>query len=180
MNFKNRQQLLGVIAIAVVAVWVADRIVLRWLMSAWDARSAEIAKLKRTVDAGDTLLLRERYIREDWLRQQTNLLAAEASEAESQVMKAFDRWSLESRVGVRGVKPQRKQTADDRPLLECRVDAFGNLSALTRFLYLVEQDPMALKIEALDLTARDDNGEQLTLGLQVSGLLALPASAKTK
>ncbi len=180
MKFKNRQQLLGIVAIAVVAVWVADRIILRWVLNTWDARSAEVAKLKQTVQAGETLLLRERHIRDDWSRQQTNLLAAEPSAAESQMLKAFESWSQESRVGVSGVKPQWKRTADDRPLLECRVDAFGNLAAITRFLYSVEQDPMALKVEALDLTARDDNGEQLTLGLQVSGLLASPAPAKGK
>lgn len=180
MKFKNRQQMLGILAIAVVVVWVADRIMLRWLLDTWDARAAEIAKLKQTVTAGETLLLRERYIREDWARQQTNLLPAEPSAAETHLLKAFERWSSESRVGIRGIKPQWKRTADDRPLLECRVDAFGNLSAITRFLYNVEQDPLALRVEALDLTARDDNGEQLTLGLQVSALLALPADGKGK
>jgi hypothetical protein len=178
MKVTNRQQVLGILAIAVVALWVADRIVLRWLLNTWEARAAEIAKLKQTVGAGETLLLRERYIREDWLRQQTNLFPAEPSAAETQMLKAFERWSQESQVGIRGIKPQWKRTADDRPLLECRVDAFGNLSATTRFLYNVEQDPLALRIEALDLTARDDNGEQLSLGLQVSGLLALPESGK--
>jgi hypothetical protein len=58
--------------------------------------------------------------------------------------------------------------------LECRVDGFGNLSALTRFLYDVEKDPMALKVEAVEIAARDNDGQQLSLALQVSGLLLNP------
>ena len=64
--------------------------------------------------------------------------------------------------------------------LECRVDGFGNLSSLTRFLYDVEKDPMALKVEAVEITARDNDGQQLSLALQVSGLLLTPDSNEIK
>ena len=54
---------------------------------------------------------------------------------------------------------------------EFSVDAFGSMSTLTHFLYSVEKDPLALKIDALEITARDNNGQQLSLALQVSGLV---------
>ena len=57
---------------------------------------------------------------------------------------------------------------------ECRVDASGTLPALTRFLYEVEQDPLALKVESVEITSRDNNGQQLSLALQVSGLMLEP------
>ena len=58
--------------------------------------------------------------------------------------------------------------------LECRADAAGSLPALTRFLYEAEKDPLALKVEAVEITARDNDGQQLSLALQVSGLLLNP------
>ena len=54
---------------------------------------------------------------------------------------------------------------------ECRVDAAGDLGKLSRFLYSVERDPMALKLELVELGARDKEGQQLSLGLQLSGLV---------
>jgi hypothetical protein len=33
---------------------------------------------------------------------------------------------------------------------------------------------MALKLEMAELTSHDDNGQQMTLGLQVSGLVLTP------
>ena len=58
--------------------------------------------------------------------------------------------------------------------LECRVDAFGSMQTLTRFLYNIEKDPLALKVDLVEISGRDNEGQQLTLGLQVSGLLLNP------
>ena len=56
-------------------------------------------------------------------------------------------------------------------MLECRADAIGSMDALTRFLYEVEKDPLALRLEAIEITSHDNDGQQLSLALQVSGLL---------
>jgi len=91
------------------------------------------------------------------------------------MLKAFDRWSQASSVSVSSLKPQWRQTDEDYTLLECRADASGNMETLSRFLYEVEKDPLALKVEALEITSHDNDGQQLSLGLQVSGLLLTPA-----
>jgi hypothetical protein len=51
------------------------------------------------------------------------------------------------------------------------VDAKGDLGKLSRFLYSIERDPMALKLEFVELGALDKEGQQLSLGLQLSGLV---------
>jgi hypothetical protein len=58
--------------------------------------------------------------------------------------------------------------------LDCRVEASGDLGTLSRFVYDIEKDPMALKLESVELSTRDDTGQQLTLGLQISGLVLTP------
>ena len=54
---------------------------------------------------------------------------------------------------------------------ECRVDAAGSLSSLSRFIYNIERDPLAVKVDTVELTARDNNGSQIGLGLLVSALV---------
>src|SRR5205814_3434262 len=117
------------------------------------------------------LLERERSIRSRWENMRTNTLPGDTSAAESLVLKAFDHWSQESRISITSIKPQWKHNADEYMTLECRVDAFGNLPTLTRFLYDVEKDPLALRVDAVEITTRDNDGQQLSLALQVSGLL---------
>lgn len=173
MTTTPRQQLLGLIAIGIVALLAADRLLYTPLSQSWKARAARVAELKRSVTDGADLLEREASLRARWDSMRTNTLSGEVSAAENQMLKAFDRWSQESRVGISSIRPQ-KRTSDDFETMECRVEAFGDLPALTRFLYEIENDPLGLKLELVEITARDTSGEQLTLGLQVSGLYLNP------
>lgn len=174
MNINNRQQLLSIAAIVVVALWAGDKLVLSPLLQSWKQRATSITELTKSVRQGSLLVDRERSIRNRWDSMQTNTLPNETSVAENHVLKAFERWSQDSRISITSIKPQWKRTADDYMTLECRADAFGSIQAITRFLYDVEKDPLALKVEAVEITTRDNDGQQLSLALQVSGLLLNP------
>jgi len=174
MKIDNRQQLLVVLALAAAALFAGDRLVFGPLSKWWKVRSDRIVELRRQVNGGRLLLQREKSIRARWDQMRTNTLPNDTSLAEQQVLKAFDRWSRQSGASVNGITPQWKNDADDYLTLNCRVEASGDLGTLSRFLYEIEKDPMALKLESVELGARDNAGQQLTLGLQVSGLVLAP------
>lgn len=179
MNLGNRQQLLALAAIGAVAIFAIDKLVVGPLTASWKDRSAAIEQLRKSITQGQMLIGREQATRKHWNEMRKNTIPLNASQAEQQVLRAFDKWSLESRISVSSIKPQWKRgTSDDYSVLECRVDAAGSLSALTRFLYQVEQSPMALKVESVEIASRDNNGQQLALGLLVSGLRLAPLEGK--
>jgi hypothetical protein len=121
------------------------------------------------------LIDRERITRETWNGMRRNSLPANASQSEKTLFESLDRWSQDSGITVSSIKPQWKRGAsDDYSQLECRVDAAGDLGSLAKFIYSVEQSPTALRIESLELTARDTEGKQLALGLTISGLRLAP------
>jgi hypothetical protein len=102
-----------------------------------------------------------------------------ASQAEKELLGAFEKWSADSRVSISSIRPQWKRGAtDDYSVLECRVDAAGNLSTLAKFLYHIESSPIAVKMESVELTARDNNGEQIALGLLISAVRLAAVDAK--
>lgn len=179
MMIPGRQRWLGLGAIVAVALWAGDRLVLGPLVQSWKDRSARIAELRQRVQQGAQLAERDRAIRARWDFLRTNSLPAERSIAENLVLKAFERWSQESRVVVNSIKPQWKESGDGYATLECRVDASGNLSALTRFLYEIERDPLAIRLDLVEITAPDARAEQLTLGLLVSGLQLKSSGSRT-
>jgi Tfp pilus assembly protein PilO len=90
------------------------------------------------------------------------------------MLRAFDNWTRASGAEVSDILPQWKSDEDDYITLNCRVEASGNLNTLSRFLYEIESDPMSVKLDSVELAARDASGQQLTLGLQVSGLVLTP------
>jgi hypothetical protein len=174
IDFKNRQQLLTVIAGAAIALLVGDSLILSPLIKSWQDRSSRITRLRRDIDQGNQSLQSERSIRSRWDTMRTNMLPDDVSIAEGGILKAFDRWSRDSRISITSVKPQWKRNADDYLTLECRVDAFGTLATVSRFLYEIEHDHIALKVDSVEITSKDAEGAQLTLALQVSGLLLNP------
>jgi len=179
INPKNRQQLLGLIAAAVVALFAADRLVISPLAKSWKTRSARLASLRQKVTEGRAQLQRERSLRDRWEQMRTGTLPNNASQAEQQVLKAFDSWAQRSRLSLLSISPQWKHDSDEYMTLECRVEGAGNLDTVTRFLYELEQDPMALKLQAVEITSRDNDGQQFALGLQVSGLVLTPQPEST-
>lgn len=174
MQIKNRQKLLIVAAIVSVGIFAGDKLVLAPLSNAWDARAARIKVLRNQLARGKMLVQRERGIRNHWNEWQQRTLTNNTSAAEQQVFRAIDSWAQDTGVTVNAITPQWKHDSDDYATYECRVDASGDLSRLSRFLYRVEREPMALRLDAVELSARDKDGQQLSLGLQFSGLMLNP------
>lgn len=176
MRIDQRQQRLTVLAIGVVALLALDKLAYTPLADAWRARSLQIAEYRREIADGTSLVDRAAVLRRRWEQMRTRTLPGDASIAEQRLLKEFDAWSREARVAITAITPQWKQDADDHITLECRVDATGSLEGVSRFLYAAEKDSLALKIQTVELAARDSAGQQVTLGLQLSALVLTPPS----
>ncbi|MGB7746547.1 MAG: hypothetical protein WBN75_04590 [Verrucomicrobiia bacterium] len=171
MKIENRQQLLMVMAVAAVVLFAADQMVIEPMIGWWKTRAKTVAELRAQVKNGRRLIQREAALRSRWSQMRTNTLPENPSLAEQQTLKAFDSWARESGADVTGITPQWNNDSSDYLTLNCRLEAAGDLGTLSRFVYDLEKDPMALKLESVELSARDTTGQQLTLDLQISGLV---------
>ena len=170
MKIENRQKLLLILTIAVVALYVGDLLVFEPLGKWWKSRSDNIVTLRNQVKEGKFMLLREPSIRRQWGEMSAKTLPNNTSLAEQQVLKSFDNWSQESGATVTGITPQWKIDSTNYMTLNCRVEASGDLGTLSRFVYDIEQNTMAMKLDSVEFSTHDNAGQQLTLGLQLSGL----------
>ena len=182
MNIKNRQQALIIVAAAGAALFIADKVLFTPLTDLWKDRAKQVAALQKQVTEGSNLLKHENDAQRSWAHRwaqmKANTLPNNESQAEQQVHKAFDRWMQDSRVTILSLSSQWKHDTDNYKTLECRVEASGNLSTVSRFLHDIEKDPMALKLQSVELSARDNYGQQIALGLQISGLVLTPQEQK--
>jgi Tfp pilus assembly protein PilO len=171
VQIKNRQQVLVIGAIVAIVLFAGDHLVLSPLLKEWSARSTRITELRRQITQGRMLVQREQGIRNRWQQMSRRALPNNTSAAEQQVVQAIDLCAQNSGVAISAITPQWKHDSDDYTTYECRVDAAGDLDKLNHFLYGIERNPMALKLELLELGARDKDGQQISLGLQLSGLV---------
>lgn len=168
---NQRERLLIIVAAVSVLLLGLNTFVLNPLVRTWKARAVRMGELRASLQKSAVLLDREGMIRERWTQMKSQALPGNVSVAENEVLKAVDRWAQESKISFTSLKPQWKRNADDYMALECRADAFGSMQAVTRFLYNMERDPLALRVEDVEITARDTTGQQLSLAVKVSGLL---------
>jgi hypothetical protein len=171
VKINNRQQMLAIAAGAIVALFAADKMILTPLAHSWSARSERIEKLRKQVADGRGLIQRERSLRARWEDMRSNALSNNTSVAEQQMLKGVDRWGQGSRTTILSISPQWKHDTEEYMTLECRVEASGSLDSISRFLFNLERDPLAIKVQSADITSHDTDGRQFSLGLQISGLV---------
>ena len=170
MTNQSQQKILKIVAILCVCALVGDRLVISPLLSLWDDRVEQIQELRKSVAKGTLLMEREEALTDQWSYMQNNALPKEMSAAENQVIKAIDRWVRDSRINLVSIKPQWKREDDAYQTFECRAVAQGNMQTLSRFIYALEQDDGAIKVESLDISANDDKGSSLNMAVRFSGL----------
>ena len=117
---------------------------------------------------------RERGLRERWDHLRTNALPQEPSQAEQRLLRACDEWAKSSGAQIVDRMPQWKGDETAYQVLRCRLETSGSLSSLTQFLQRLEEGPLAVKLDSLQLVSRDPSGRQMTLGLQINGLVLNP------
>jgi Tfp pilus assembly protein PilO len=177
MKIENRQKFLFILTLVILGLVVCNWLIFTPLTNWWTKRSQSIVQLRKDVLHGKNLLLNEASIRSQWEDMRTNTLPSNISLAEQQVFKSFDNWAQQSGASLTGITPQWKNDSTNYMTLNCRVEASGTISTLGAFLYRIEKGPMALKLDSVELSAHDTTGQQLTLGMQISGL-ALTSSQK--
>jgi Tfp pilus assembly protein PilO len=168
---KSREKLLMIITAVAGGLWLLNLIVITPLTDTYHARAAKIAGLRKDIEQGTQLIRRESAIHDRWQNMQSNAFPANATASEGQLFHAFDQWAQDSGVTLASQKSQQKDTDEGYSTLEWRVDVTGNMQSISKFLFDSGSSKMALKVQSLELTSRDDTGKQLALGLQVSGLI---------
>ena len=175
MAFRTRERLLALAAILVVGIFVADRLLVSPMIALWKHRSERIDETKKDLNRGSMLIDRADALSEQWRNMRENALANNVSVAEDSILEAVSRWVETSGLGISSLKPRWVDSEDgDYRLIECRISAQGGIAALARFLFELEADAMPLRVEEVEVDAREDNGQQLTLDLRFTGLVLTP------
>ncbi len=185
IKIENRQKFLVIVVLIMLGLFLGNSVIYEPLKQRWQDQAKHIADLKQNVARDKSLLRRKTEILAHWQSMQTNVLPVNPSQAGSAILKAKDRWVGNSGVSLDGFSPQLKQDTTDQDSTnvvttwECRTDASGNMRSLLNFLWAVESDPMGVQLEDVVISAKDNAGQELTLGLTLSALVLDNSSAQT-
>lgn len=181
MENKDRQKLLIIVVVVVLGLLVANSAVYEPLKSAWDGRQKKIKGLQDGIAEDHHLINKRDLILDKWDHMQKNALTNDVSAAQQTLLKALDTWAQRAGVATDNITPEDRKDNDENSdavihTIECHADAAGTMASLEQFLYNIENDrqdkfPMGVKIENVEITAKDATGQQLTMNLTLSGLI---------
>jgi hypothetical protein len=171
METKNREKLLMIGTATVAGLWLLNLVVFSPLIASWHSRSDEIADLRKKIANGAMVIRRQFNIQDRWDNMRANALPNNTTLAERQLFTAFDKWVSTGRVTEGSFRPQVQEPDTNFTTVDCRSDVSGSIQSISDFLKAMSKDPLANKVESFELTAKDDNGRQLVLGLSLSGLI---------
>ncbi len=179
MQIKNRQQLLTILTITVIGLLVLDKIISPPLTAMWKERSTRLTNLQNQVKEADRRQRGKDSLRSRWAQIQSSSLTNDTTMAEQQLISGLNRWSQMSGVSLNTITPNWKQGADaSYKTIVCRVDASGSIDRISEFLYELETDPMALRLESVEMTSKDNNGSVIGANMEISGLVLTGLEAK--
>lgn len=179
MKVENRQQLLIILTAVAAALLIGNTVIYEPLAKWWSARSMEIGNLKDKIRDGTAMINRDAITRGRWNDMRTNALPNNPSLAAQQVINALDNWAHSSGAGDDfNIMPQWNNDSTNYMTYNCHVQASGSLGTLSQFVYQIEKGPMPLRLNSMELSARDEYGRNLQLDLQISGLVLLNTSTK--
>ena len=163
MTDKQREKLLKFGAIAIVGLFLLDRIVITPALASWSEQSDRIHALQQKVDRGHQLIERQDFIRSHWAQMMHANLPTEVSAAEKEAFQSISRWATDSGVTFPSLSPQWDKDHDGYQTYEFRATANGTQAQLARFIYDLETDPIPVNLEEYEIATKDEHGAQLTM-----------------
>ena len=184
MNPINRQSKLLILALLFLGAYLGDRLIVTPQLAAWDERAGRITNIERDLDKGRALLDRREQLEERWNEIKSRALPANQSRAENLVFDSIDDWARDAGLDAVSIKPRPVNIEfedvtsagedEEYPGLEFNAAWNGSLDDIAYFIWLMETDPLALRIDEIEITPRDQSMSNITVNIRFDGLMIAP------
>jgi hypothetical protein len=174
MVLSKRERLIILATAIVVAMLVLDRYAVTPLLEAREVLEAQKQVLVADLARAGALLARKHQTQPKWKEMLAGGLQSDPAEAESQILHAVRNWSMEAGLRLSSVKPERLPEKTALPEIAFQAVGTGSMSAVSRFLWRLETAKVPIRVKELQVGARKEGTDDLTLQVRLSTLY-LPA-----
>ena len=174
MILSKREAYIAAAAILTIVVLALDWYVLTPVLDRQAALEAEEQTLLGDLAEARALFKRRVLLGRKWRELLDAGMGRGVAEAESQVLHALRDWSQASRLTLTSLKPEKVTERDDLLEMSFQAAGTGPMSAIAGFLWRIESARIPIRIERLQLGARREGADDLSLQLSLSSLCLPP------
>jgi hypothetical protein len=166
---QRERYLLGATIIALV-ILAAYYYVLTPLWDQWYNLADRRDQLQAKTEQAGLVLSRAARIAPKWKEMQEAGLKADPAEAESRVLHAIRDWAADAGLSLSLLKPDRSAGKTVLPVISFQAAGTGPMSAVSKFLWRVENADMPLRVTEVQLASRKEGTDNLSVQLRLSTL----------
>ncbi|MEX0744573.1 MAG: GspMb/PilO family protein [Phycisphaeraceae bacterium] len=174
MDLNRREKMIALATLALVLVFLGDRLVVVPAMTYRADLRAAATQQAESRDADERLQAGLLSLEQRWTRLREAGLEPTAAEAEARLLHALRGWASDSGMSLVSLVPERVDTAGPLPRVHVRVVGTGTMRQAVGFLHRVELADVPVRVGELQLAVRRDGADELTLQLRLSTLYAAP------
>ena len=170
MVFSKRERVILAATLLALLILGLDRYVLTPLLDRYRQTGARIESRRAELARARSLLERKELLASRWRQMIADGLQRDPAEAESQALHAVGDWAVEAGLDLSSLKPERSRENTELREITLHAAGTGSMSAVSRFLWLAETARIPIKVKMLQLGARQEGTDNLTLQLRLSTL----------
>lgn len=178
MVLSKREKYIAIGAVSAIAVLVLDQVVLSPYFAKRTAIADQRSQILEEMDKANDLFARQRQLRKIWAEMQKGGLKADASEAESQALRAVLDWAQGAGVNLAALKPERSTQEGKFQIISFHVTLTGTVASMSRLLWSMETATLPVRVNDMQVTPRREGTDDLSVQLSVSTLCLLPDADK--
>ncbi len=182
MTLSRRETVIAVIAALAVALLVSQRYIISPLRTGRADLEYQHLQLTHELEESARVFEQQRRMARRWQEMTAGGLASDPSTAEGRILQAVRDWAQQAGLALTSVQPERSRQEDTLGEIIVTASGTGRMSAVSRFLWLAETTALPLRVQEIQLGARTDGEDDLSLQLKLSTLYAagsLPEAAGT-
>ena len=169
MVLSKRERTIVLATLIAVAILVLDHFALSPILVQLDQLRADEKDYTDKLAHANALFLHRKATEARWNQMVADGLKSEAADTEDALDHAVYEWAQASNLTLKSCTPER-MTVKDRPAVVLYVVGAGRMSAVAQFLWRAQTSKLPLKPEDMEISARREGTDDLTLTLHLSGL----------
>ncbi len=170
MILSKRERTIVGLTVAVLALLLADRFLLSPVLDRRARIDAETGECRIELQKADGLFAQKRRLVPRWREMTDSGLGTGAPAAESRMLHAIRDWAQEAELNLSSVKHERTELERQFQKITWRAAGTGSMAAVSRFLFRIEESPLAVRISDLQVGARQEGSDALAIQVGISTL----------
>lgn len=178
MILSKRERMAAVVTMVAVGLLAVDYYALEPLFAYRDQLEVEKGTQSGLMQKSSRLLANKTELRRKWGEMTTSGLSGDPSAAESRVLHGVRDWAQEAGLSLSSLKPDRTEHDKLFHKIVFRATATGNMSQISQFLWKIQTAPIPVRVTDMQLSARKEGTDDLSLQIGISTLYLAPEPEK--